>query len=351
MDITMDTPAIDISQATLKLISEIDEFKGKWQALNTVAPEQLTNLRRVATVESVGSSTRIEGARLSDREVDELLSGLQITKLQSREEEEVAGYAECMEIVFTSYRDIPLTEGHVKQLHKVLLKYSSKDTRHRGDYKKLTNNVEAFGRNGKSLGIIFETATPFDTPRKMEELLQWFGREWQRQAVHPLLGIAVFVVHFLAIHPFQDGNGRLSRILTTLLLLKAGYDYVPYSSFERIIEENKDQYYLALRRAQKTIYTDNSTVDSWITFFLRCARTQAAVLEEKIRAEQLLNDIPPLSRDLLQVTRNRGKLTVREAVKATGANRNTIKTHLKRLVRRGLLIQEGIGKGTWYRLS
>ena len=349
MDSYMDTPEFKLTQTELKLIAEIDEFKGKWQALSSLAPEQLTALRKVATVESIASSTRIEGVALSDQTVEKLLSGLQITSLHSRDEEEVAGYAECIEQVFESYAHIPVDENHIKQLHQVLLKYSSKDTRHRGEYKKLNNHVEAFDQNGKSAGIVFKTATPFDTPQKMTELTEWLALEWKNRQTHPLLTIAVFIVHFLAIHPFQDGNGRLSRVLTTLLLLQAGYGYVLYSSLERIIEENKEQYYLKLRRTQQTIYSDNDTIMEWATFFLRSLRKQVSVLEKKIDQENRLTQLPALSQTLLVAVRERGKLTVREAVQLTGANRNTIKRHLSQLVQRGTLQQEGIGKGTWYR--
>jgi len=349
MVIIMDMPELNLSQVEVKLISEIDEFKGKWQALSTLAPDQLKALRRIASVQSIGSSTRIEGAKLSDREVEELLSGLQITRLHSRDEEEVAGYAECMELVFESYADIPVDENHIKQLHQVLLKYSSKDVRHRGEYKKLPNHVEAFDANGKSLGVVFQTASPFDTPRKMAELAEWLALEWREHLTHPLLTVGLFVVHFLAIHPFQDGNGRLSRILTTLLLLQAGYGYVPYSSLERIIEGDKDQYYVSLRRTQKTIYTDNGTIMAWLTFFLRCIRKQVAELEKRLREEELLSEMPPLSGELLRIARDRGELTVREATTLSGANRNTVKLHLRQLVGRGMLRQEGVGKGTWYR--
>ena len=169
MDIYMDTPEFKLTQIELKLIARIDEFKGKWQALTSLAPEQLSALRKVATVESIASSTRIEGVKLSDREVEELLSGLKTKGLHSRDEEEVAGYAECMETLFRSYDDIAFDENHIKQLHQILLKYSSKDLRHRGEYKKLNNHVEAFDQTGKSVGVIFETASPFDTPRKMTE--------------------------------------------------------------------------------------------------------------------------------------------------------------------------------------
>src|SRR5215831_16326287 len=191
----------------LRLVGEIDEFKGAWKAFGNLAPDRLATLRRVATVESVGASTRIEGAKLSDREVDILLSNLDLGSFRTRDEQEVAGYAEATNLVFESWHDIPLSENHIKQLHGILLKYSPRDDHHRGEYKKLQNNVEAFDQHGRSVGVIFETASPFDTPRLMEELVRWTVGELGGSKQHPLLVIAAFIVRFLAIHPFQDGNG------------------------------------------------------------------------------------------------------------------------------------------------
>ena len=167
----MKTDSLQISTELLMLLSEIDEFKGAWRALGMLAPERLLALRRVAMIESIGSSTRIEGSQLSDREVEQLLSKLDIKKFDSRDEQEVAGYAETMDAVFHSYADIPITENHLKQLHRDLLRYSYKDERHRGDYKKLPNNVVALDADGKMIGVVFETAPPFDTPRRMNELV------------------------------------------------------------------------------------------------------------------------------------------------------------------------------------
>jgi Fic family protein len=297
----------------------------------------------------VGSSTRIEGAVLTNSQVEALLSGLHLGTFKSRDEEEVAGYADTMRIVFDAYEHIPISENHVKQLHRDLLKHSTKDARHRGAYKNLPNHLEAFDAAGKSLGIVFETATPFDTPRKMEELVSWYGQARDKEELHELLLTAVFIVHFLAIHPFQDGNGRLSRILTTLILLRAGYHHAPYSSLERIIEENKEAYYLALRRAQETIDGDNSTLHLWITFFLRSMREQISVLEAKLDYQESQIEIPPLSQEILDVAKHSERITVRNLLKITGANRNTIKAHLKQLVAKGLLEQQGKGKGTWYK--
>ncbi len=349
MDIIMDTPEFQILAEHLKLISEIDEFKGKWHMLRNLAPDQLSLLKHIATIESIGSSTRIEGAGLTDSEVERLLSGLNTTSFESRDEAEVAGYAEAMEMIFESYDEIQISENHIKQLHQVLLRFTSKDARHRGEYKKLPNHVEAFAANGRSLGIIFETASPFDTPFRMKELIQWFSEESQKGTLHPLLLMAIFIVHFLAIHPFQDGNGRLSRILTTLLLMRSGYSYVPFSSLERIVEENKDRYYLSLRRAQSTLYTNNSKLNDWLLFFLGCLRKQISVLDSKVKTERMIAELPPLSQEIMKIIRQHGRARIRDIQIITGANRNTIKAHIKRLVERGELKKMGAGKGTWYR--
>ncbi len=338
-----------ITNEHINLISDIEAFKGRREMLNILTPDRLSLLKHVATIESVGSSTRIEGAKLTNSEVEKLFKGLKTTSFKSRDEEEVAGYAEAMDLIFESYREIPIDENHIKQLHQELLKYSSKDSKHRGRYKKLSNNVEAFAENGKSLGIIFETASPFDTPFKMPGLVQWYIEETNKRDLHSLLIIAIFLVNFLAIHPFQDGNGRLSRILTTLMLLKSGYTYVPYSSLERIIEDNKDQYYLSLRRSQATLYTDNAALNEWILFFLGALRKQVAALESKIKTEKIIAELPPLSQEILRIAKQHGKVTVRDAEKITGANRNTIKAHISELVRNNRLQMAGKGKGTWYK--
>ena len=279
---------IQITPEILSLIARIDEFKGAWRALGSLAPDRLSALRRVAAIESIGSSTRIEGSKLSDREVERLLSNLQIKSFATRDEQEVAGYAELMELVFSSWPDIPFTENHIKQLHQILLCYSEKDTRHRGNYKTNSNSVAAFDEKGLQIGIVFQTATPFDTPRLMTELIAWVQQEREAKRLHPLLIIALCVVVFLEIHPFQDGNGRLSRALTTLLLMQAGYAYVPFSSLESVIEQNKEAYYLALRQTQGTIRTGSPDWQPWLVFFLRSLAEQVKRLEKKVEREKIV---------------------------------------------------------------
>ncbi len=335
----------------LRLIGEIDEFKGAWRALGTLAPDRLMALRRVATIESIGSSTRIEGSKLSDREVDLLLSNLKLKSFATRDQQEVAGYAKAMELVFSSWQRLSITENHIKQLHRDLLIHSEKDARHRGSYKTGPNNVAAFDEAGKQIGVIFETATPFETPRRMEELVAWLAHERADGQMHPLLMIAVWTVVFLEIHPFQDGNGRLSRVLTTLLLLQAGYAYVPYSSLESVIERNKDAYYLALRRTQRTIHSEAPDWQPWIEFFLRSMEEQKRLLEGKLERERtVFATLPALALQVVELAREHGRVTIGDAVRLTGANRNTLKQHFRALVEQGHLTPRGRGRGAWYEL-
>ena len=337
-----------ISPEVLLLVAEVDEFKGRWQALGNLAPERLSVLRKIATIESVASSTRIEGVQLSDQEVERLLAGLGRRSFGTRDEQEVAGYADVMDMIFGMFPEMPLTENVIKQLHGMLLRHSTKDERHRGHYKTVPNHVEAFDDTGRSLGVIFQTATPFETPFRMSELVAWTLDELERRTHHPLLVIGTFVVRFLAIHPFQDGNGRLSRILTTLLLLKAGYAYVPYASLERVVEENKDLYYLALRRAQSTQDKDESLLGEWLTFFLRCLAAQKRSLAAKLDRERLIAPLVELQEQILRIAREHGRVTVRSAVALTGAKRNTVKKHLLLLVAANHLRSFGEGRGVWY---
>lgn len=348
----MREPNIVLGHDLVKLIAEIDEFKGRWDALKTLSPDRLNALREVATVESIGSSTRIEGAKLSDAEVETLLANIKIQSFATRDEQEVAGYAEVMDLVFQTYDDMRLTENHIGQLHQTLLRHSEKDERHRGLYKTLRNDVVAFDADGNEIGVIFETTTPFDTPREMEALVAWTRKAIEEESLHPLLIVAVFVVRFLAIHPYQDGNGRLSRVLTTLLLLRAGYVYVPYASLERVIEENKDPYYKALRRTQTTLKKDKPDWEPWVGFFLRALKKQKDTLAVRLGREREEQDgehgLPELSLQILALFKTRERLNIALIEELTGANRNTLKVRMRELVSSGRIAKHGKARATWY---
>jgi len=343
------TKNINITPQMLTQIAEIDAFKAAWTGFTRLRPEQLKNLRRISTIESVGSSNRIEGNKMSDAQVERFLSRIGKHSFRNRDEEEVAGYAELMNLIFDSHTVIPLTENYVKQLHKILLQHVTKDMVHRGEYKKHQNYVAAFDQNGNEIGIIFQTAEPYDTPRLMGELLDWARRSLNDPYWHPLITIGVFIVHFLAIHPFQDGNGRLSRALTALLLLQYGYAYVPYCSIESFVEASKDGYYRALRRTQKEIWCDCVDYEPWLSFFLTTLQKQKRHLESKVKA-MTQNDyqLGRNARDVLELFEPTAEWGIPQIAYTLELNKHTAAKTVKKLVDEGYLIKHGSTKGAWY---
>ena len=348
----MDIDSVKITPQMLVQIAELDTFKGAWSGLAASRSETLKALKRISTIESIGSSNRIEGNKLSDEEVKNLLAGIKKTAFKSRDEEEIAGYAELMNVIFDDYEVIPLTENYIKQLHKILLQFVSKDRRHRGEYKKMPNSVAAFDAAGKEVGIVFETATPFDTPRLMEGLTEWTRKNLDAPFHHPLIVIGLFVVHFLAIHPFQDGNGRLSRALTTLLLLKKGYAYVPYSSMESVIETSKEGYYRALRRTQKTFPHGTPNYEPWLAFFLTVLQKQKRYLEQKIEEPPSGNatgkNVSRLATQVLALFNEKPHWTNPEITAALNSHPETVRKTVKSLADTGYIKKYGTTRGAWY---
>ena len=342
----------NINNDILNLIGEIEEFKGRWQAINTLSPDRLRMLKKSATIESIASSTRIEGVKLSDAQVETLLSNINKTSFKNRDEQEVAGYSDAMDLIFESSEDLQISENHIKQLHTILLQYSSKDIRHRGEYKKLDNHVVAFDADGKEIGVVFKTATPFETSMKMTDLINWINQNLSSKEIHPLIVTGIFIAIFLAIHPFQDGNGRLSRILTNLLLLKLGYSYIQYSSLESIIEDNKDLYYKNLRDCQKTLDSKKIKFENWLVFFLKSLKKQKDNLEKKIKAEKILQEnFDKLHLQILEIFKNHNSLSVSDIQKLSGANYNTLKVKVKDLVRMKKIVSVGKGRGVVYQIK
>lgn len=340
---------VTITNEILNLISEIDEFKGRWRAINTLSPDRLKMLKKSATIESIASSTRIEGVKLTDAQVETLLSKIKRTSFKNRDEEEVVGYSDAMDLVSENFEDLKLTENHLKQLHSILLKHSSKDIRHRGEYKKLNNHVAAFDAKGKEIGIVFKTATPFATPMKMAELLAWTNKAFELKEIHPLIVTGIFIVIFLAIHPFQDGNGRLSRILTNLLLLKLGYSYIQFSSLESVIENNKDLYYKNLRDCQITLDSKKNKFENWILFFLKSLRKQKDNLEKKIKSEKILQEnFGELHLEILKILKNHKQLAISDIQRLTKANRSTLKVKLRELLEMKKIKTFGKKRGVVY---
>ena len=331
-------------------IAQIDELKGRWVGGVKLSPQVLGRLKKSVLVTSTGASTRIEGARLSDEDVEKLMRGISMQQFANRDMQEVQGYYELLTNVFESWDRLRFSEGLIQHFHQELLKYVEKDTRHRGEYKKQENKVHMVDEAGQSIGILFDTTPAYLTPKDMQELVEWTQQARDAQTYHPLLIIASFLVQFLQIHPFQDGNGRLSRILTNLLMLQAGYAYMPYASHEKIIEDNKPEYYLALRQSQKTLHTEAETILPWLEFFMDAAYQQAQMALELLSAENLDKLLSPRQLEVWGYLQSVQEATPKELSENLNIPRPTINQVLNRLIHLKKIERLGQGRGTRYRV-
>jgi len=340
----------DLPASIWQRIAQIDELKGQWVGGVKLSPQVLGRLKKSVLITSTGASTRIEGARLSDEDIEKLMRGISIQQFSNRDMQEVQGYYELLTNVFDAWDRLKFAESGIKHFHQELLKYVEKDIRHRGEYKKQENKVHMVDEAGQSIGILFDTTPAFLTPKEMQELVEWAQQANDTQKYHPLLIIANFIVQFLQIHPFQDGNGRLSRILTNLLMLQAGYAYMPYTSHEKIIEDNKPDYYLALRQSQKTFKTDNETILPWLEFFLDAVHQQSQVALELLSDENIEKLLSPRQLEVWQYMLDAREVTPKELSENLGIPRPTINQVLNRLLDLKKVERIGLGRGTRYRV-
>jgi Fic family protein len=334
----------------LSKIAKIDEIKGRWTEGVNLSPQLLGRLKKSVLVTSAGASTRIEGAKLSDEDVENFIKGLNINKFSDRDTQEVKGYYELLENVFNAWQTIPFNESSIKHLHKELLRYSTKDVRHCGDYKKIENDVAIVGADNQQIGLVFKTTSAYLAPKEMQELMQWAQAAFQEKKYHPLLIIAGFIVEFLKIHPFQDGNGRLSRILTNLLLLKSGYSFTPYVSHEKLVEDNKTEYYLALRKSQKTLAGVDDNIIVWLQFFLKILELQAQTAMNLLSTENIETLLSPKQLLVWNYFLGVKEATAGEIVKKTQVLRPTVNQVLEKLLAMKKIEKFGMGRATRYRI-
>jgi len=330
-------------------IAQIDELKGQWVAGARLSPQLLGRLKRSVLVTSTGASTRIEGAKLSDEDIEKLMRGISIQKFSDRDRQEVKGYYELLQNIFNSWKTLKFSESTIKHFHKEMLKYVEKDNRHRGEYKKQENKVRMIDEAGKSIGILFDTTPAYLTPKEMLELVEWTQDALKNKKHHPLLVIANFLVEFLQIHPFQDGNGRLSRILTNLMLLQAGYLYMPYVSHEKLIEDNKPDYYMALRKSQKTFGTKKEAILPWLDFFLTVFLKQSKMAVELLSQEDIEKILSQKQIAVWQYLNQVKEATAGDIAEKTGVARPTVNQTLDKLLRLKRIERLGLGRSTRYR--
>ena len=331
-------------------ISEIDAIKNTFLLTDRLAPQTIQRLTQTVIVTSTGASNRIEGNKLSDEEVEVLYRNMYARKFETRDEQEVAGYLEMLELVLESYADMPVNEALILQLHRDMLKYSDKDQRQRGVYKFGPNRVEAKDQRGNIIGVIFDPTPPHLTKKEMQELVDWNQWAETENFKHPLIRIANFMFEYLAIQPFQDGNGRTSRLLTNLLLLQHGYMFTTLVSHEKLIEARKAAYYLALSKAQSSWKTASEDIFPWLLCFLETVRSQASDALEIIDGSRIEKFLSEKQLALWQWVQslNTAEFSRKDAVAALGFPQRTIEASIKKLVDLKRLEKIGQGRATRY---
>jgi len=340
---------IKLSNKILLKIAEIDEMKGKWSGSLTLNPRILGQLRRSVIITSVASSTRIEGAKMTDQEVERFLRGINQRVPKNRDEQEVAGYADLLGRIFDNYSSLKISESRILEFHKIMLKFSEKDKQHLGKYK-IKDNIVAIIEKGEVKKILFKPTPPWLVKKEMDDILEWIKEKQEKKDIHPLVIIANFIFEFLAIHPFQDGNGRLSRALTNLMMLQYGYTYSSYVSLEEIVEKKQSEYYLALRKTQKNHKTTNTNIEPWLMFFLDSVFIQAQKALKLLKGNSSKNLLSDAQRKIYDLFDIDVELKVSEINNRTGIPLPTIKQSVKRLTEYGLLEKLGQGSATRYNL-
>lgn len=337
---------LNIDWKLINLISEIDRFDANWTAIERKEGQSLKELKSIATVRSVGASNRIEGNKMSDEEVDVLLQKIDIAKLTDRDSQEVVGYFEVLDLISESYEGISVTENHIKSLHNSLMKYSVKDQWHKGNYKMHSNAVEASLPDGTRQIIFQTTEAGLATEDAIRQLINWYNSETE---VHTLIKVASFVYDFLSVHPFQDGNGRISRLISTLLLLKNGYKWIQYVSFEHEIENRKNECYQVLRSCQAQ--RPNEDVTEWIMFFLNCLSNIQSQLMTKLQKNGLETQLSSKEKSIYTIIQNRPNIQSGEISEKLAIPAPTVKRILSELLKKGLIEKQGKGRNVSYTIK
>jgi len=330
----------------LRVVSKIDRFDASWSSIEKREGQSLKQLKNIATVRSVGASTRIEGSKMSNEEVKALLDNLEITKIEERDAQEVVGYFEVLELISENCNEIEITESNIKNLHNLLLKHSDKDQWHKGDYKQHSNAVEATLPDGTTQIVFQTTNAGFETEDAMRNLVEWYNSDTE---IHPLVKSAMFSYEFVSIHPFQDGNGRLSRLLATLLLLKNGYKWIQYVSFEHEIESRKSEYYLKLRNCQAQ--RPNEDITEWINFFYSALLNVQEQLMKKLEVKGTKAKLSPKEKSILTYIESNPGSKSGEIANRLHIPNPTVKRILTKLVNANLIEKYGIGAGTNYSIK
>lgn len=340
----------DVIEALYSRIAEIDAIKKTFRLTHTLLPQTIERLTQSVIVTSTGASNRIEGNRLSDDEVEALYKSMRIKSFQTRDEQEVVGYLKTLQTVFDSYDDISITESSILHLHQTMLAFSEKDQRHMGQYKFGSNRVEAKDQSGNLVGVIFDPTPPHLTQKEMQELIGWYDWAMREKFKHPLILIANFIFEYLAIHPFQDGNGRTSRLLTNLMLLQQGYNFTSLVSHEKLVEQSKADYYLALNKTQKTWKSSEEDLSPWLLFIFDIFHQQAIEAQTLLESDQFEYLLSEKQLQFWEWAKQQDEFSRKTAIDALGFAPRTVEDITKKLLNMKKLERLGQGRATRYRV-
>lgn len=324
-------------------IAAIHEMKGKQDLyIPAKACQELEKLVEIAKVQSTETSNEIEGIRTTNTRLKQLLS--EKTTPRTRDEEEIAGYRDVLNVIHESYEYIPVTANYLLQLHKILYSHSGKSIG--GKFKNVQNYISGIDANGKEY-TIFTPLAPYETPPAIDEICEQFNRAIAEGDVDPLILIPIFIHDFLCIHPFNDGNGRMSRLLTTLLLYRCGYSVGKYISLEAKIAKNKNLYYTSLSDAQIGWHEGNDDPNAFIKYLLGTIISAYRDFED--RMELIAEKLPAIDMVRKAVQSQIGKITKTQICElCPSLSASSVEVVLKKLVANGELIKQGAGRSTFY---
>ena len=330
----------------LGLIAAIYKEAGKQEMYLKQRPEELEKLVEIAKVQSTEASNAIEGIVTTSTRIRQLVE--EKTAPRNRDEQEIAGYRDALNIIHENFDAIPITRNYILQLHKVL--YSHMNNPMAGQTKSVQNYISATDPDGHT-ETLFTPLAPFETPEALDRICDEYNRVVGNMEAEPLIVIPIFIHDFLCIHPFNDGNGRMSRLLTTLLLYRNGFYVGKYISLEAKIAKNKDLYYAALRQAQEGWHEGTEDAVPFIKYLLGIILSAYRDFEDRF---SLVEQKKPALETVRQATLNKigrfSKQDIRELCPALSVS--SIEGALRKLVASGELKREGNGKNTcYYRLK
>lgn len=326
----------------INYIGLIHEFKGRQQLYLEQKPRELETLVEIAKIQSTESSNAIEGIATTKARLKSLMADK--TTPRDRGEKEIKGYRHVLDVIHENFDYVPIRKNYILQLHKMLYQFT--EERFGGSFKDTPNEIDMVYPDGRTV-LLFKPLEPFETPEAVEKLCEEYDKAINKYGIDPLIAIPVFIHDFLCIHPFNDGNGRMSRLLTTLLLYKSGFVIGRYISLEKKIEITKDEYYVALQESSQNWHEEKNDDTAFIKYIL--GTIVAAYRDFEERVNMLGKKVS--ARDMVEkaIRSKIGKFTKNDIMElCPEIGRGSVENSLKALCEEGIIKKEGQGRATFY---